>query len=825
MADKKISELTNITGSTIADTDEFVVVDASANETKAITASELRTAIGNGDFTVTGNLTVQGTTITVDSASAQNIVLGDNDKMTFGAGSDLQIYHDGSNSYIKDAGQGNLYITATDLRLGNADNSKDYLRANDGGAVSLLYNAGVKLATTATGVDITGTLTSDGLTVEQSGNDVSIVSRNTSNNASVATSSSLKLGITSTVGTHDSEIKVVENAVNSNTTRMEFYNYFGGTLYKNMSILGNGDISFYEDTGTTAKFFWDASAESLTLGASSEPSVAAGELNLVGVSTTNNTAQASLSFFDGGSNDLATVKSYRGGSFSDGELAFEVAQGGAAPAEAMRIDSSGNVGIGISNPFYNLVVSSGGASGIEFAPAYSGTANLVQHYSRSGAVYVDAVNEAAQHRFNIGGSEKMRIDSSGNVGIGTSSPSAALEIVSTTSIAGARLSTSAGSDSEIEFINTSSGNHTWAIGQDFSNSNAFSIAYNNAVGASLSSNAKVVITSSGFVGIGTTSPARPFSAVATGNTTSVFERTDGTYVLEMKGNGTTTGAALGMATNDMVVAAGGSERMRITSSGNVGIGTTANVSLTSSEQGFWYQANDWLAVSRSAGTVAYLNRLTSDGNILDLRKDGATVGSIGANGSRPYLVNPTYGGIRIDDYRLNPATTAGANWDNALDLGAGGTRWKDLYLSGGVYLGGTGSANKLDDYEEGTWTPDIGQGASGGTFNHRQGFYTKVGRVVHFEFDISPTGWTADGNHFYISGLPFTSLSTAYAYGGGFINYQTQFLSDALTGEVAFHVGSGQTLLKLYYADGNAFPGNAATVNQRLIVSGRYFTN
>ena len=32
-------------------------------------------------------------------------------------------------------------------------------------------------------------------------------------------------------------------------------------------------------------------------------------------------------------------------------------------------------------------------------------------------------------------------------------------------------------------------------------------------------------------------------------------------------------------------------------------------------------------------------------------------------------------------------------------------RFKDLYLSGGVYLGGTGSANQLDDYEEGTWTP------------------------------------------------------------------------------------------------------------------------
>ena len=83
--------------------------------------------------------------------------------------------------------------------------------------------------------------------------------------------------------------------------------------------------------------------------------------------------------------------------------------------------NSGNVGIGTSSPAYSLVVSSGGASGIEFGPAYSGTANLVQHYSRSGNVYVDAVNVAAQHRFFIGGTERMRINSSGNLLVGKTS--------------------------------------------------------------------------------------------------------------------------------------------------------------------------------------------------------------------------------------------------------------------------------------------------------------------------------------------------------------------------------------------------------------------
>jgi hypothetical protein len=89
--------------------------------------------------------------------------------------------------------------------------------------------------------------------------------------------------------------------------------------------------------------------------------------------------------------------------------------------ERVRIDSSGRVGIGTTSPAYAFVVSAAGASGIEFGPAYSGTANLIQHYSRSGFVYVDAVNDAAQHRFQISGTERARIDSSGRLLVGTSS--------------------------------------------------------------------------------------------------------------------------------------------------------------------------------------------------------------------------------------------------------------------------------------------------------------------------------------------------------------------------------------------------------------------
>jgi hypothetical protein len=52
--------------------------------------------------------------------------------------------------------------------------------------------------------------------------------------------------------------------------------------------------------------------------------------------------------------------------------------------------------------------------------------------------------------------------------------------------------------------------------------------------------------------------------------------------------------------------------------------------------------------------------------------------------------------------------TTQADRDAAVDLGTSTVRFKDLYLSGGVYLGGTGSANHLDDYEEGTFTLRLG---------------------------------------------------------------------------------------------------------------------
>ena len=108
---------------------------------------------------VTGTITFDGGETTAD------LYFGDNDKAIFGAGSDLQIYHDGSHSYIKDNGTGNLLIQGSAAIVLEDPDGNNMIYAEDGGPVYLYSNGSQKLATTNTGVDITGTAVTDGLTV------------------------------------------------------------------------------------------------------------------------------------------------------------------------------------------------------------------------------------------------------------------------------------------------------------------------------------------------------------------------------------------------------------------------------------------------------------------------------------------------------------------------------------------------------------------------------------------------------------------------------------------------------------------------------------
>jgi len=92
-----------------------------------------------------------------------NVNFGDNDKAIFGAGSDLQIYHNGSASYITDAGSGDLVIGAdTFTYIANSAGNKTAATFNASGAVTLRHNNDPKLATTSTGINVTGNIAVSG---------------------------------------------------------------------------------------------------------------------------------------------------------------------------------------------------------------------------------------------------------------------------------------------------------------------------------------------------------------------------------------------------------------------------------------------------------------------------------------------------------------------------------------------------------------------------------------------------------------------------------------------------------------------------------------
>ena len=103
----------------------------------------------------TGELRVTGSNIAVKSDSA---------KLYLGASDDLQIYHDGSYSYIKDAGTGDLRILgASNVQIWNSDLDSQMANFANGSAVTLFHNGSAKLATTSTGIDVTGSISTDGL--------------------------------------------------------------------------------------------------------------------------------------------------------------------------------------------------------------------------------------------------------------------------------------------------------------------------------------------------------------------------------------------------------------------------------------------------------------------------------------------------------------------------------------------------------------------------------------------------------------------------------------------------------------------------------------
>ena len=190
----------NVTGDGITD---GTITNADINASAAIDITKLSTTV----------VPTSGATLT----GALNF--GDSVNANFGAGNDLQIYHDGSRSIIQDNGTGNLRIQANNLELNNADNSENYLFAANNGAVTLYYDNAEKLNTTSTGIDVTGRITTDAITEDTSGN-VGIGTSSPSTQLHVSSASNGATAIVEAQGAYNARVRILSG--NANSSFLEF---------------------------------------------------------------------------------------------------------------------------------------------------------------------------------------------------------------------------------------------------------------------------------------------------------------------------------------------------------------------------------------------------------------------------------------------------------------------------------------------------------------------------------------------------------------------------------------------------------------------------
>ncbi len=398
--------------------------------------------------------------------------------------------------------------------------------------------------------------------------------------------------------------------------------------------------------------------------------------------------------------------------------------------------------------------------------------------------------------FTEGGVESMRVDSSGNVGIGTSSPLGKLEV--------------RGSGNTALYLHTGNnlGDNSLIYFGDTGSATVGLLAYDhgtNAMTFHTNSAERMRITSAGNVGIGLTAPTRLLH-IDGGSSATYFQMTntasgrtnaDGFQIAQDGANAELINREAGY----LNFATSNTERMRITSTGVVSIGNSAPAGWTSPFNAL--TMNTQGSLMATDGSMQMGNNIYYDGSYK----------FIGTGYANRYYQN---GGDHTWTASSASGSAGGAVTENTLlTLNSsaclilkGGTGTSSVGIAFPATQVASSNANTLDDYEEGTWTPTYFGSTTAGTttYTGQKGTYVKIGNSVYCECDMSWSAKTGTGDGL-IGGLPvavggYATDSRALFYIGAYSGY-------SITGTLAGIVNQSSSNLILYAINNGSLAGSA----------------